>query len=56
MTPKDKQVILAAASRRPRLDDRILGTAMITTMAQTADRVDDLSNTFYRHDEGQYRH
>ncbi len=47
MTPRDKLVILAAASRRPRLDERILGTAMITTMAQTADRVDDLSNTFY---------
>ncbi len=47
MTPTDKQKILAAAARHPRLDDRFLSTAMITTMAQTADRVDDLSNTFY---------
>jgi hypothetical protein len=47
VTPKDKQDILAAASRLPRPDDRILCTAMITTMAQTADRVGDISNTFY---------
>ncbi len=47
MTPRDKLAILAAASRRPRVDERILSTAMITVMAQTADRVDNLSNTFY---------
>ncbi len=56
VTPKDKRVILAAAAaRRPVLDERILGTAMIAMMAQTSDRVDDVSNTFYRpHDEGQH--
>jgi hypothetical protein len=47
VTPRDKLAILAAASRRPRVDERILSTAMITVMAQTADRVDNLSNTFY---------
>jgi hypothetical protein len=45
-TEDDKLAVLAAAARLPP-PVGILGAAMVTTMAQTGDRVDDLARTDY---------